>query len=241
MALSNEQIRAEVEAKGFKLIDASAYKNLNSDITVECSKGHKFVTNVAAVRHPSFQCPECAKAHFVVEKPKAVPVKQPGVFRIIAFDQATYKMGMSIWDNGQLAYYDLFQFTDQMTETRLVKIERLLSQVVVPLWKPDVIVFEDIQEQGGIKGMKTFKILAMLLGVCVTTVEKLGVKHYEYPPVVWRKSFGTVSGGRSVEKNWAVNKVHDLTGHWVNEDTSEAILIGYHACRSIQKPTVSLW
>lgn len=239
MALSKEQIQAEVEAKGFTLVDASGYKNLQSDITVKCSKGHTFITNMTAVRHPSFQCPECAKAHFVMEKPKAVPTKQPGTFRIVAFDQATYKMGMSIWDNGQLVYYDLFQFNDQLTESRLVKIERLLSEVVAPIWKPDVVVFEDIQEQGGVKGMKTFKILAMLLGVCVTTMERLGVKHVEYAPVVWRKEFGAISGGRGAEKAWAVNKVHELTGQWVNEDTSEAILIGYSACRKIQRP--SLW
>lgn len=239
MALSKEQIAAEVEAKGFKLVDASGYKNMDSDIVVECQHGHKFVTNVHAIRHPSFQCPECAKAQFTMVKPKAVPLKQPGDYRIIAFDQATYKMGMSIWDNGHLAYYDLFQFNDQITEVRLVKIERLLSEVVIPLWKPDLIVFEDIQEQGGIKGMKTFKILAMLLGVCVTTAEKLGIKHIEYAPVVWRKEFGAISGGRQAEKSWAVNKVHELTGQWVNEDTSEAILIGYSAYRKVQRP--GLW
>lgn len=239
MALSKEQIQAEVEARGFTLVDASAYKNMQSDITVKCNKGHTFITNIAAVRHPSFQCPECAKAHFAIEKPKAVPTKQPGTFRIIAFDQATYKMGMSVWDNGRLTYYDLFQFNDSLTESRLAKIERLLSEVVVPIWKPDVVVFEDIQEQGGVKGMKTFKILAMLLGVCVTTMERLSVKHVEYAPVVWRKEFGAVSGGRGAEKAWAVNKVHELTGQWVNEDTSEAILIGYSACRKIQRP--SLW
>lgn len=241
MALSKEQITAEVEAKGFKLVDASAYKNLDSDITVECEHGHKFVTNMRSVRHPSFQCPECSKASFTIQRPKAVPLKQPGVFRIVAFDQATYKMGMSIWDDGKLVYYDLFQFGDAATEARLVKIERLLSEVVVPVWKPDLVVFEDIQEQGGVKGMKTFKILAMLLGVCMTTIEKLGVKHVEYAPVVWRKEFGAVSGGRNAEKAWAVNKVHDLTGQWVNEDTSEAILIGYSAYRKNGKAQSSLW
>ena len=241
MALSKEQITAEVEGKGFKLVDVTGYKNMESDITVECSSGHKFITNVHSVRHPGFQCPECAKAQFAVVKPKAVPLKQPGVFRIVAFDQATYKMGMSIWDDGHLIYYDLFQFSDDAMEKRLMKIERLLSEVVVPVWMPDLVVFEDIQEQGGVKGMKTFKLLAMLLGVCVTTMERLGVKHVEYAPVVWRKEYGAISGGRQAEKAWAVNKVHELTGQWVNEDTSEAILIGYSAVKKNKKPQSSLW
>lgn len=231
MALSKEQIAAEVAAKGYELVDATAYKNMASDIKVKCAKGHVFITNINSVRHPGFECPECAKAHFAIERPKTVPLKAPGSFRIVAFDQATHKMGMSVWDDGKLVYYDLFQFNDDKIEQRLMKIERLLMTVVGPVWKPDLLVFEDIQEQGGVKGMKTFKILAMLLGVCVTAAEKMGIKHEEYAPVVWRKSFGSISGGRNVEKAWAIKKVFELTQQWVTDDMAEAILIGYHASK----------
>ena len=234
MALSREQIAAEVAAKGYTLVDASGYKNMTSNIVVRCPKGHEFTTNINAVRHPSFECPVCRSANFqVIEKPKTVPQKKG--FRIIAFDQATYKMGMSIWEDGKLVYWDLFQFSDNDLVDRLLKIKRLLNEVVIPLWQPDYLVFEDIQEQHG--GVVTFKILAMLLGICVTTAKEHNIEYTTVAPVVWRKTFASVSGGRAAEKSWAVKKVHELTGQIINEDTSEAILIGYSVAQKVkQKP-----
>lgn len=223
MSLNKEEIASEVQAKGYSLVSCDGYKNMSSDILVQCKQGHQFITNINSVRHPSFKCPECEKQVFNVVKPKVVPPKQGR--RIIAFDQATYKMGMSIWDNGKLVYYDLFQFSDYDLVVRLSKIKRLLNDVVIPIWKPDLLVFEDIQEQNG--GVKTYKILAMLLGVCETTAYENNIQYTVVPPNVWRKSIGIVAGGRAKEKAWAVNKVKSLTGLLINEDTAEAILIGY--------------
>ncbi len=129
--LNNDVIKAEVEAKGYKLIDASGYEKLDSTIIIECSKGHKIETNLKSVRHGSFECPFCAASSFAIEIPKGVPEKSG--FRIIAFDNATEKMGMSIYDNGKLVYFDLFRFTDGILVQRLVKIQRLIEDVVIPL------------------------------------------------------------------------------------------------------------
>lgn len=228
MALSKEQIAAEVAKKGYKLIDATGYKNMQSEITVECSQGHKFITNIASVRHPSFKCSTCEQAVFAeAPRNRVVPPKTSNTYRIIAFDQATYKVGMSVWDNGKLVYYDLFEYHDNDLIVRLNKIKHLLSDIVIPIWKPDLMVFEDIQEQHG--GVMTFKILAMLLGICEVTALDNKIPFEDMAPVVWRKKIGTVSGGRAKEKAWAVQKVKELTGLTINEDTAEAILIGYAA------------
>lgn len=129
--LSSEQIQTEVESKGFKLVSAEGYSNLESIITIQCSKGHLVDTNLKSVRHPSFECPFCASQDFVMEKPRGVPIKDG--YRIIAFDQATEKVGMSIYDNGKLVYFDLFRFTDQILIYRLKKIMRFLEEVVIPI------------------------------------------------------------------------------------------------------------
>jgi hypothetical protein len=136
-------------------------------------------------------------------------------------------MGLSIYDDGKLVYWDLFQFTDFLLVDRIRNIQRLLEEVVIPIWKPDFIVYEDIQEQGGFTGMKTYKILAELLGICEVTAKRFNVQYECLPPVVWRKELGVVSGGRAKEKIWAVKKVKELTGLDIQEDTAEAILIGY--------------
>lgn len=129
--LSSDQIRSEVEQKGFKLVDDSKYANLDSIITVQCEKGHLVDTNLKSLRHLSFECPFCASQDFVMEKPRGVPEKEG--YRIIAFDQATEKVGMSIYDNGKLVYFDMFRFTDQILIYRLAKILRLLEEVVIPI------------------------------------------------------------------------------------------------------------
>lgn len=226
MALSKEEIENEViKHSGYTLVSSENYKNMLSTIVVKCPKGHEFNTTVQDVRKDSFKCPICQKTVFELGKNMIVPIKNSNTYRIIAFDQATYKCGMSIWDNGKLVYYDLFQYKDYDLIARLTHIRQLLVNTVIPIWKPDLLTFEDIQEQHN--GVKTYKILAMLLGICENAAYEAKIPYEDVAPVVWRKSIGTVSGGRSAEKIWAVKKVHELTGLNINEDSAEAILIGY--------------
>jgi hypothetical protein len=93
-SLSKEQLAAEIEAKGFRVINVENYKNLESEITIQCPKGHNIITNMKSVRHPSFECPFCASEQMHVISPQIVPNKIG--FRIIACDQATEKFGVSI-------------------------------------------------------------------------------------------------------------------------------------------------
>lgn len=124
--LSTEKIAAEVAEKGFKLIDDSDYKNLNSYITVQCSHGHKFQTTLDAVRRVSFECPLCTNTDFV--NPKVPPAK--GKFRLIAFDQATEHFGLSIFDDDKLSFYQLYTFTGEMV-VRLTKIAKFIREFVI--------------------------------------------------------------------------------------------------------------
>lgn len=127
--LSKDQIQAEVKAKGFGIIDASHYDNMQSIITIQCAKGHVVETNLDTIRKPSFICPTCESADFKMEKPTKVPVKNG--YRVIAFDQATEKLGVSIYDAGKLVYYDFFHFTGDLIG-RICKIRSLLEDIVIP-------------------------------------------------------------------------------------------------------------
>ena len=90
--LSKEQIQAEVETKGYKLLNADGYSNMNSIIAVQCDKGHTIEVSMADFRRASFECPCCNSGK--VENPVKVPEKTG--YRVIAFDQATEKFGLSI-------------------------------------------------------------------------------------------------------------------------------------------------
>lgn len=127
--LSKEDIQREVEEKGFKLYSAEKYENMESDIEVICEKGHHIIANMKLIRRNGFECPICAAEHFKMEKPKGVPEKNG--YRIIAFDNATEKMGISIYDDGKLVYYNTFVFVDPLLIQRLVKIQKMVEEVVI--------------------------------------------------------------------------------------------------------------
>ena len=90
--LSKEQIKAEVEEKGYTLVSADGYENMNSIITVQCSHGHTIEVSMTDFRRASFECPCCNTGKF--DNPVAVPEKKG--YRVIGFDQATEKFGLSI-------------------------------------------------------------------------------------------------------------------------------------------------
>ena len=91
--LTLEQIQAEVEQKGYKLLSAEGYSNLNSTIVVQCEKGHTIEVSMGDFRRASFECPICG-SDVNFHNPIAVPQKTGT--RVIGFDQATERFGLSI-------------------------------------------------------------------------------------------------------------------------------------------------
>lgn len=218
--LTHEQITDEVKKLGYTLIDDSGYTNMQSRIKIQCAKGHLIETCLADLRRPSFTCPACdASVQFV--NPTTIPAKN-GAYRVIAFDQATEKFGLSIFDNGKLVYYNLYIFNGDLNN-RLAKIDDLIRNIILKHWEPDFIVMEDIQYQNGIL---TFKVLAMLLGVVQTACTVAKVPFEVVSPNVWRKYAGTNGKNRQEEKILSVAAVKQKYDIKVTDDVAEAILIG---------------
>ena len=224
--LSVEQIAAEVEAKGFTLVDATGYTNMNSRIVIKCEQGHLVETSFADFRKPSFTCPVCDQSiNFI--NPHAVPAKN-GAFRVIAFDQATERFGLSIFDDGKLVFYSLYTFSGDLVH-RLTKIRKFIQEFVINSWEPDYIVMEDIQYQQN--GILTFKVLAMLLGVVQEICCEHNIDFEVVSPNVWRKYAGTCGKSRREEKLLSVATVKERYNIKVSDDVAEAILIGSYGAR----------
>ena len=223
--LSTDKIRAEVESKDFTLVSDEGYENMNSPIKVKCAHGHITEVSLADFRAVSFTCPQCDKVNFV--NPVAVPPKQG--HRIIAFDQATESFGLSIFEDGQLKFFNLYTFNGLLKD-RLVRIKKFVEDIVIKEWKPDFIVMEDIQYQWG--AVLTFKVLAELLGVLETVCTEHGIPYEVVSPNVWRKYAGTCGKTRLQEKQLSVIVVQEKYGVKVNNDVAEAILIGRYGVHS---------
>lgn len=228
--LTHEQILAEIHAAGYKLVDDSGYTSMQSRIIIECPKGHLIETCLADFRKPSFTCPVCDKSIDFIN-PNEVPAKGDA-YRVIAFDQATERFGLSIFDNGELVFYRLFNFGGDLT-ARLVKIKKLLDSVVLIAWKPDYVVMEDIQYQQN--GILTFKVLGMLLGIIQVCCAEKEIPFEVVSPNVWRKYAGTNGKNRREEKMLSVAAVRDKYHITVSDDVAEAILIGRYGAMMHKK------
>ena len=223
--ISDEQIAAELAEKKFKPINLTNYKNMKSILTIECEYGHKLETDLFSFRKATFKCPICEGGEVTF---KNEPPKKQG-YRILALDNASQNMGVSLFDDGRLVYYSNLKFRDGLFDDRLVKIYSVLTEVLIKNWKPDYIVFEDVQYQNN---FNTYKKLSMLLGTIVVAAKINNIPYEEIPPVRWRSHF-QITGTRAVVKTKAVDLVKTMYNVNVIDDIAEAILIGKYASDNI--------
>lgn len=222
--LNQQQIKTEVEKARHKVVDASNYKNLSSFIEVECENGHRYTSSVERLRKTSV-CSMCTKD--IVKLSENAPPKKG--YRIVSIDQATNNAGVSIFDDGNLVYASQRSFFGDLN-TRYVDFAQFLVHEVFNQWKPDEMVFEDIQFQNHII---TFKTLAGLLGICTMLSESNKIPFSVMPNKVWQSEFYIKGKDRNTQKRATMDKVKELFNIEVNDDIADSVLMGYY--RVIEK------
>lgn len=224
MALSSKEIESTIKAKGFTPVDISAYKNLSSMIEVRCNAGHVFFTDMKSVRQDKFKCPSCVtNSTYSLNSTHSLPTKTG--FRIIAIDQASQKIGISIYDDGKLVYYHFVEVTGVFS-ARLQKVYKFLVEVIIKEWQPNYLVFEDIQYQDN---AMTHKLLGMVLGVCVLAAEQYQIEHTEILNKVWQSEFNIAGAARVTQKANVMKRVKEYYNLDVTDDVADAILMGQYA------------
>lgn len=118
---------------------------------------------------------------------------------------------------------------------------------MIKKWKPDEVVFEDIQLQkftkNGLEGnaVLTYKKLAHLQGVLKNYCYELGLPYQVVPPATWRTHSGVKGKERTDKKRSAqliVKKFYDIT---VTQDEADALLIGRWAAAQHKKTEVIMF
>lgn len=146
--------------------------------------------------------------------------------RIVVFDQATIKTGYAIFDNSDLTRWGLINLTDICdTEHRLKYMLKEIANIVVKT-KPDIIVFEDINQRNNIKTLIT---LARLQGEIMAECYTNNIDFAIYPPSTWRRLIGIQQGShikRESLKLQAIAFVERSYGITVGDDVAESICIG---------------
>ena len=93
--------------EGWKLI-STTYKNLNTELEMECPNGHRqFQTYNNWRRHCI--CDKCMAGDPYKIKKNKVPIKKIDTQRILALDAATNITGFSIFDDGELVSYGTYK------------------------------------------------------------------------------------------------------------------------------------
>ena len=130
MKLTEIEIKNILESKGFTSSNIGDYKNLDTVLSLTCKNGHKIQASIKTVRNAHFKCPICDGNASVAAKVENIcPPPKTGE-RVIAIDNATEKVGISIFDNKKLVFYHLFMIEGD-TISRLLKNRKMIEDIVI--------------------------------------------------------------------------------------------------------------
>lgn len=144
---------------------------------------------------------------------------------LLALDQASRTSGWAVFSDEQLIASGTFTVSDNDVGVRLFKIKLKVLELI-DKYNIDEVIMEDIQMQGQINNVKTFKILAEVFGVLYETFEELNIPHYAVLAVQWRAKLGIKGTKRDAQKKAAQKFVQEKYNKVVSEDESDAICIG---------------
>lgn len=250
--ISIEEVKCAVEKDGCILI-STEYKNLETDLEIQCEKGHTFFKKYKAIRKDGCKCPICG-AGAVKGGTTSISKPKTKKYRILALDQATLTTGWSLWDDGELVGYGLLTVPSGKTDTiaRINYIKQWLISMIENN-SPDLVLLEDIQLQEFHSnkksdskfdnvGITTFKVLAKLQGVLESCLREQGVSCKIVFSQTWRAKVGVKGARRPDRKRSAQLIVSNLYNIRVSEDEADAILIGKYGSLTYKKdPTMVSW
>lgn len=222
--LKYEDIKLEVESAGWRLVSTS-YTNLKTQMQFQCPNKHdNYLTMDYWRRHK--ECPIC-KANKYYQMNDTAPKKDRKTHRILAFDQAANTSGWSVFDDLTLVKFGKWTSSGSHSTEKIAQTKHWVANMI-QTWKPDLVVFEDIQLQkfDGGEAVVTYKKLAHLQGVLKNYCYENGIIYKIVSPSTWR-AFNNIRGKeRNDKKKNAQILVKTLYDIQVTQDEADAILIG---------------
>lgn len=157
---------------------------------------------------------------------------------IISLDQAK-STGVSVFekdhDDWKLIYYDKITSKFEKYEDVIIDLSNKLIRLIEK-YSPDIVLLEDVQNQGN---PRTHKNLSMLLGALIVTCN---LKHTPYEVIqsgLWRKilrknlAYHGKRPQRQEFKNASREFVKTTFGLKVNDDIADSICIGMYYIRFV--------
>lgn len=246
MSINIYTVANHLESEGWKLI-SNSYKNLNTELEMECPEGHKQLQTYKNWRKRPV-CEQCIAGDPYKVKQNSIPAKKIDTNRVLALDAATIITGYAIYDNDILVSYGTYKINKELpTDERINEIKKWL-EAAIDEWCPDYVGVENIQLQGYNKNngqtqlqVETYRVLANLQGVIIDTLYEKNIPYDLAYAVEWRKYCGVGEGiGRENKKKQAQNKVKIWYNIDCTQDEADAICIGKYFCH-YRKGRISSW
>lgn len=143
---------------------------------------------------------------------------------VLSLDQALRCTGYAVFVGDDLVEHGTLVTNDKSNiDERLASISDNVRSLC-DMYLPDVVVFEDIQDQNNIA---TYKKLAFVQAVIMLYCFTTGVKWSVMAPSHWRRVLGGSWGRkRDEQKEHAIDLVRQTCGIEVGSDEADAICIG---------------
>lgn len=146
--------------------------------------------------------------------------------RRLSFDQSTSCTGYAVFEDENLIDYGKIKI--QSSYDYIYKLKTMLSEIesLINQYKPNKIIFENIQNQAS-KNIDTFKKLSGLFYGVMLLCEKYNIDYQTYYSSEWRKAHhfpGKLKRKELKEKSKALIK--ELYNIDVVDDISDSVLLG---------------
>lgn len=156
---------------------------------------------------------------------------------LLALDQASLTSGFAVFKDDQLFDYGKFTFSDTDLAERLVKIRNKVIELI-DFYEITEVAFEDIQMQGNVNNVQTFKVLAEVYGVILELLQELEMKYVIVPSSTWKSTLGIRGKARQEQKKNAQLYVLEKYGVKAIQDVCDAICIGTHVLKNYNKEEI---
>ena len=144
---------------------------------------------------------------------------------ILALDQSSRTSGYAIFQNEQLIASGTFTYDDDDISQRLVKIRNKVISLIQQ-YEINKILLEDIQLQGQVNNVTTYRALAEVLGVLEELSCEMKIPHEIVHSQTWKSELSIKGRDRTAQKKNAQEYVFNTYQKKVSQDESDAICIG---------------
>ena len=145
--------------------------------------------------------------------------------RLLSLDQSSHITGWAFFENEKLIEYGKFNLIAEDIGERLWDYRQAIEKLIKK-YNPDKVAFEDIQMQGQINNVVTYRILSEILGVTQEYMVEIGMPYEIVSSNTWKSKLNIKGKQRAEQKQNAQKYILDQYGKKVTQDEADAICLG---------------